>query len=290
MIASTKVHDIIHGSGSGYVPALAKIIAVREETYDTTTYTLKLTDPQHREQYRFEPGQFNMLYIFGIGECAISISSCTKRSRHLQHTIRHVGNVTEAIRRMKVDQVIGIRGPYGTSWPLEKLKGRDLVLVSGGIGLAPLRPVIYHIMNNRSDYGRVVLLYGSRSPRDLLYTDELEAWNEDHLAEVLITVDHATEQWDGPVGVVTDLLKRVKMSVHNTSVLVCGPRIMNRVATFRFLQKHVAPEQIFISLERNMKCGFGQCGHCQYGSRFVCKDGPIFSFDQVAEFFGKDEV
>ena len=163
------------------------------------------------------------------------------------------------------------------------MEGHDVVIVAGGIGLAPLRPVIYHILAHRDRYRRVVLLYGCRTPEDRVFADELEQWEADRSIQVLVTVDNATGQWSGPVGVVTNLLKRLRVAAEKTIVLVCGPKILNRVAAWNFLQLHVPPQQVYVSLERNMNCGFGRCGHCQYGPYFVCKDGPVFCFSDIAE-------
>jgi NAD(P)H-flavin reductase len=164
------------------------------------------------------------------------------------------------------------------------------VMVAGGIGLAPLRPMVYWLRNNRDRFRRVVLLFGCRSPDDRLYVDELEQWQSDEVIDVLVTVDNASEGWVGPVGVVTNLLRRIRVSADRTTVMVCGPRILNRVAAWSFLQLHVPPGRVYLSLERNMNCGFGQCGHCQMGGKFVCKDGPVFAFSEIAEFFASEEI
>jgi NAD(P)H-flavin reductase len=191
---------------------------------------------------------------------------------------------------MKAGDIVGIRGPFGRGWPLDRLEGQDVVILAGGIGLAPLRPVIYWLLQHRDHCRRVVLLYGCRTPEDRLYADELDAWANDPTLDVLVTVDNATMAWTGPVGVVTNLMRRVKVSAQRTIVLVCGPRILNRVAAWNFLQLHVPPGQVYVSLERNMNCGFGRCGHCQYGPKFVCKDGPVFCFTEIADIFAKEEV
>lgn len=273
-----------------WVPVSARILAVRDENFNTKTFTLEFCDEGIRDTYRFAPGQFNMVYVPGVGEAAISISSNPHQPRRLDHTIRLVGTVTRAIARMGEGDVIGLRGPFGRGWPLEQLKGRDVVILGGGIGLAPLRPVIYWLLQHREHCRRVVLLYGCRTPEDRLYVGELERWSGDHALDVLVTVDNATGGWTGPVGVVTNLLRRVKVNARQTVVIVCGPRILNRVAAWNFLQLHVPPSQVYVSLERNMNCGFGRCGHCQYGSKFVCRDGPVFCFDEIADIFAKEEI
>jgi NAD(P)H-flavin reductase len=272
------------------MPVEARIATVNEENFNTRTFTLQILDEYARELFRFVPGQFNMLYVPGVGEAAISISSDATQPQKLEHTIRMVGSVTRAMMRLGEGGIIGLRGPFGRGWPLQQLEGSDVVIVGGGIGLAPLRPVIYHILRNRARFGRIVLLYGCRTPNDRLYADQLEQWTAHEKIDVLVTVDNATPGWVGPVGVVMKLLQRIKVNADRTSVLVCGPRILNRVAAYQFLQLHVPPEQVFVSLERNMHCGFGRCGHCQYGPKFICKDGPVFSFAEIADIFAKEEI
>jgi len=272
------------------VPTVATVVAIHEESANTRTYTLELDDEEARSQYRFQPGQFNMVYVFGVGEAAISISSDPAEPRRLAHTIRHVGSVTRAIARMGVGAKIGVRGPYGNGWPLTQCRGRDIVLVAGGIGLAPLRPAIYSILANRERYGRVVLMCGGRSPGDLLFRDELDRWREEGRLDLMVSVDYAIAEWHGPVGVVTDLIKRLRLRPERTSVMVCGPRIMNRFVTWQILRLRLPPHQLFVSLERNMRCGVGRCGHCQYGPKFVCKDGPVFALDSIRGIFAKEEI
>jgi NAD(P)H-flavin reductase len=272
------------------MPVATRIVAVREENFNTRTFQLQIIDESVRPIYRWSPGQFNMLYVPGVGEAAISISSDAEQPEHLEHTIRMVGSVTRAILKVGEGGVIGLRGPFGHGWPLERLEGRDLVIVGGGIGLAPLRPIIYHVLKHRSRFRRVILLYGCRTPADRLYAEEIEGWTASDQIDVLVTVDNATPGWVGPVGVVTKLLQRIKVNAARTSVLVCGPRMLNRAAAWSFLQLHVPPEHVYVSLERNMHCGYGRCGHCQYGAKFICKDGPVFCFAEIAGIFAKEEI
>jgi NAD(P)H-flavin reductase len=273
-----------------WVPVPARICSILEENFNTRTFGLEFLDEGIRDRYRFAPGQFNMVHVPGVGEAAISISSNPYQPRVLAHTIRMVGSVTREIARIGEGGVVGLRGPFGRGWPLDKLEGKDVVILAGGIGLAPLRPAIYWLLHHRELCNRVVLLYGCRTPQDRLYVDEIEGWRKSDAIDVLVTVDNATGEWTGPVGVVTSLLRRVKVNAERTVVLVCGPRILNRVAAWNFLQLHVPPEQVYVSLERNMNCGFGRCGHCQYGSQFVCRDGPVFCFADIADIFAKEEI
>lgn len=273
-----------------WMPVPARILDERNENFNTRTFRMQFIDPHYAQAFRFAPGQFNMLYVPGVGEAAISISSDPANCQTIEHTIRVVGSVTRAIDALGEGAIVGLRGPFGRPWPMEHLVGHDVVIVAGGIGLAPLRPVIYHLLRHRDQYRRVVLLYGCRTPEDRVFAVELERWEAEQAIQVLVTVDNATGKWHGPVGVVTNLLKRVRVNAERTVVLVCGPKILNRVAAWNFLQLHVPPHQVYVSLERNMNCGFGRCGHCQYGSHFVCKDGPVFCFDEVAQVFAKEEI
>lgn len=273
-----------------WTPAPAHIAGVRRENFNTLSVQLQFVDAGLRDLYRFAPGQFNMLYAPGVGEAAISISSNPDEPHVMEHTIRVVGSVTRAIESMGVGALVGVRGPFGRPWPIAEMEGRDVVIVGGGIGLAPLRPVIYHVLAHRERFGRVVLLYGCRSPEDRVFARELEAWEADGAIQVLVTVDNTSGDWHGPVGVVTNLLKRVRVNATRTIVLVCGPKILNRVAAWNFLQLHVPGKQVYVSLERNMNCGFGRCGHCQYGRYFVCKDGPVFAFDEVQHIFAREDI
>ncbi len=273
-----------------WMPVATRVTAIKRENLNTHTYRMEIVDEALRAQYRWAPGQFNMLYAPGVGEAAISISSDADTPDMLDHTIRVVGSVTRTIFRTQVGEILGLRGPFGVGWPIDRLDGRDVVLVGGGIGIAPLRPVIYWLLANRDRVGRVVVLYGCRTPEDRVYAEELENWAEHAPIDVLVTVDNATGGWTGPVGVVTKLLQRIRVNAERTVVMVCGPRILNRVAASEFLQLHVPPSQVYVSLERNMNCGFGRCGHCQYGHWFVCKDGPVFCFKDIADIFAIEEI
>jgi NAD(P)H-flavin reductase len=273
-----------------WMPVPARIVDVRTENFNTHTFTTQFVDPQIRDMYRFTPGQFNMLYVPGVGEAAFSVSSDPAETDTIDHTIRTVGSVTRALERLGRGGLIGLRGPFGKGWPLDEMQGKDVVIVAGGIGLAPLRPVICWLLARRDYCNRLIVLYGCRTPEDRVFADELEAWEENDAIEALVTVDSAGGGWAGPVGVVTDLLRRIKVNAQRTIVLVCGPKILNRVAAWSFLQLHVPPNQVYVSLERNMNCGFARCGHCQYGGKFVCTDGPVFCFADIANLFAKKDI
>ncbi|NOX63348.1 MAG: Ni/Fe hydrogenase subunit gamma [Chloroflexi bacterium] len=266
----------------------ARITRIREEAYAIATYELAFEDESVRLSYHFQPGQFNMLYLPGIGEAPISLSSDPAQPGVMGHTIRYAGNVTQAIGRLQVGDVIGVRGPYGQPWPIDQLRGQDVCIVTGGIGLAPLRPVIYAILQQRQDFGRVFLLYGARTPADMLYTDEFEAWEKRDI-RVLQTVDRAAPTWKGHVGVVPMLFYHIRLDPRKTVVLTCGPEIMMHFVIYEALARRIPKERIFVSLERNMKCGIGLCGHCQLGPTFVCKDGPVYPYAAIEPFFAVED-
>jgi NAD(P)H-flavin reductase len=269
-------------------PYWAEVVKITSEIEGVATYWLKFTDPAIQAAYTFQPGQFNMVYVPGFGEAAISISSDAEERNTVGHTIRFVGNVTRAVSRLKVGDIIGLRGPFGTSWPIHEMTGKDVFIACGGIGLPPLRPVLYHIMKNRSNYGKVTLLYGSRVPADLMYTNEYETWRKAGI-DVEITVDRGDANWLGRVGVVPMWFYQFRINARNTTVLTCGPEIMIRFVIYEALARRIPLENIYVSLERNMKCGQGSCGHCQLGPYFICKDGPVFRFDALEPFFNVEE-
>jgi NAD(P)H-flavin reductase len=231
-----------------------------------------------------------MLYVYGVGEVAISISGDPAGSDTLVHTTRAVGSVTRAMDKLRAGQVIGVRGPYGRGWPIDEAEGQDIVVVTGGIGLAPLRPLLYYVLANRGRYGRLVLLYGARTPNDILYRKELERWRGRFDMEVLITVDRSIGGWRGHVGVVTQLVPRAPFDPYHATAFVCGPEIMMKYTIEALVTRGLPIEDVYVSMERNMKCAVGFCGHCQYGPKFVCKDGPVFRYDEVKRLFDIWEV
>ncbi len=267
-------------------PRLYRVHGRRRETYDTFTLDLEAVGVAGE----FAPGQLNMLYVFGVGEVPISISGDPARADVLAHTVRAVGPVTRGLAALRRGATVGVRGPFGNHWPMAEAAGSDLVVVAGGIGLAPLRPALYRLLAQREKYGRVVLLYGARTPADLLYVPELERWRGRMDLDVDVTVDAAADGWRGNVGVVTTLIPRARFDPPNTIALVCGPEIMMRFTVRELQARGIPDERIYLSLERNMKCGIGFCGHCQYGPAFVCRDGPVFRYDRIAPFFRIKEL
>lgn len=268
------------------VPVPFRIRKVRRDLSDT--FTLDLAPPGDAP-FPFLPGQFNMLYVFGVGEVPISISGDPAQPATLTHTTRAVGTVTNAMWQMKAGQEIGIRGPFGSAWPVEAAAGKDVVIVAGGIGLAPLRPLIYRVLAERDRYGKVLILYGARTPEDILYDSEVREWRGRFDVQVDVTVDRATGRWAGPVGVVTRLIDRGGFDARNAAAYVCGPEVMMRFAAEALIRKGVARGNIWLSMERNMKCAIGFCGHCQWGGRFVCKDGPVFSHAAIGDLLTLSE-
>lgn len=272
-------------------PMLTQPYSVRQVLKETPdTFTLTLESANGAGSSRFQPGQFSMLWVFGVGELPISISGDPSEHDHLVYTVRSVGQATQTLVSLEVGEGVGVRGPFGTGWPVEKAQGRDVLVIAGGIGLAPLRPVIYEILRNREKYGRLVILYGARSPRDLLYRKDLTAWARQRETQVLVTVDYGGLSWRGHVGVVTTLFKYARLQPARSTAFACGPEVMMRFVA-RDLETHgLARENIYLSMERNMKCAVGFCGHCQYGPYFICKDGPIFSYDRVRPLLEKYEL
>ena len=270
------------------LPVPYRIVKRAQEAKDT--FRLELTPADGKVPPAFAPGQFNMLYVFGVGEVAISISGDPARRESLHHTIRAVGTVTKVMQALKSGATLGVRGPFGTGWPLAEAEGKDVVIVAGGIGLAPLRGTVHHLLAHRSRYRQVSLLYGARTPADVLYRKELDRLAADPAMHFAMTVDRAPRDWPGQVGVVTSLLGRAPFSPRETVVMMCGPEIMMRFATRDLLHRGVSAEAIHVSLERNMKCAVGFCGHCQFGPEFICKDGPVFRYDRVARWLGIHEL
>ena len=265
-----------------------RITRVTAETDDT--FTLELNRADGADGFSFGAGQFNMVYVFGVGEIPISISGDPASAGKLVHTTRAVGTVTKAMDTLKKGNVLGIRGPYGTPWPMEYAEGADVVFVAGGIGLAPLRPALYHVLSRREKFGKVVLLYGTRTPEDILFRNELERWRSRFDLDVFVTVDRALRPWKGNVGVVTALIPKAPFDPHSAVAMICGPEVMMRYTALELHKRGVPESDIFVSMERNMKCGIGLCGHCQFGPTFVCKDGPVFSYTRVKNLMPKWEI
>ncbi|HSL25648.1 MAG TPA: FAD/NAD(P)-binding protein [Acidimicrobiia bacterium] len=268
------------------VPLRYRVSWKRRETADTYTFAL---DPVDGAPMAYRPGQFNMLYAFGVGEVPISISG-DPAAGPLIHTVRSVGAVSRALCGLREGDVVGVRGPFGSDWQVEAAAGNDLVVVAGGIGLAPLRPAIYRIMAERSRFGQVAVLIGARSPKDLIFQREIGSWRSHLDMEVEVTVDHAGPDWHGHVGVVTELIPPVAFRPEEATAFICGPEVMIRFAARALLDRGIPRDRVRVSMERNMKCAIGHCGHCQFGPDFVCMAGPVFPYQRVERLMSIREV
>jgi len=266
--------------------AVARIIAKHQEAPDVFTYRLRFEDAAVAAAFAFAGGQFNMLYIFGVGEVPISIVSDPDDSHILDHTIRIVGRVTQVIGQMQAGDMMGVRGPFGHGWPLNESRGKDVIVVTGGLGCAPVVGAIEYMFRRRSDYGHITILHGVKTPRDLLYRERFEQWRQHPDTTVLLTSDQPERAWHNHVGVVTELFDEINVRQQRTAVMMCGPEIMMLMAAEHLIGCCVEAEHIWLSMERNMQCGIGLCGHCQIGPYFACKDGPVMRYDQVAPYLG----
>lgn len=268
-----------------YSPNLAVIKKIRKETHDTNTYTLEFSDKKLQKSFSPAPGQFMMLSLFGIGESAISLSG-TSNNGSVTTTIRNVGSVTNAVLRLKEGDFIGMRGPYGNGWPLERAEGKNVLIVVGGMGIVPLRGVVNYIKNNRKKFGDLEIIYGARTPDDMLFRYEFEKWKQIKNTRLDLTVDELPIETTSKckIGLVTSCFPSMKTHHKNAIVLVCGPEIMMRYAAKCLETIGFKDQQIYLSLERRMKCGIGKCGHCQIGLKYVCKDGPVFNYADIKPF------
>lgn len=280
------------------LPFEATIKWIKKETRDTATYALKIIKREIQKSYTFKPGQFNMLYLPGMGEVPISISSCTS-DPSLMHTIRIAGDVTTHISRLNVGDIIGVRGPFGNIWPLEEIEDRDLLIIAGGLGIAPLRSVIRDIISNIRQTGAKktniygsnrIILYGAKTPKDIIFRDEFPGYRD--AFKIHLSVDKADpeEYWKGEIGYITNLFDKISFNPLNSIAFVCGPEAMMQSTTKELVLRGVPEEKIFLSMERNMNCGMGTCGHCLFGPKFVCKDGPVFRFSDIENLLGIKEI
>jgi sulfite reductase subunit B len=273
-----------------YIPYPAKIEAVQTEGFDTKTFKVAFQDKMLADSFSYKPGQFMQVSLLGVGEAPISITSSPSQNGFLEFAIRAVGKLTRVINQLKPGDRIYIRGPYGNSFPFEEVKGKDLYFIAGGIGLPPLRSVIKSVFDRRADFGKIKILYGAKTPDELCFREELKAWCEMDDIEVLLTVDETVEGWEGNVGVVTTLWAKTDMTTSGGVAYVCGPPIMIKFAVTELLKSGFEDENIYITLERYMKCGIGKCGHCNIGEKFVCVDGPVFSYNQLKKFPDKERA
>jgi NAD(P)H-flavin reductase len=273
------------GAATHY-PAEAEIIARAQESPSIVSLTVRLTSSAYANDFNFQPGQFNMLYLYGIGEIPVSISSDPASSDTLTHTIRDVGRVSHGVTRLGVGDRIGLRGPFGRGWPLESVRGADVVVITGGLGCAPVVPVIDYVINRRSEYGRLIIMQGVKHSDDLIWRERYDAWGAHPDTQVLLAADAGGRHWNGVVGPVTELFDQARLPIENSVAFLCGPQPMIRACVQRLREEGLSADRIWISMERNMQCALGQCGHCQFGDKFVCRDGPVFSYADIQHLFG----
>ena len=261
-----------------FLPELAEIVRVEELTATEKLFEIRF---KNKRELGHLPGQFVEVSVFGIGEAPIFISSSPTRNGSFELVVRRVGNVTEALHRLQKGSIIGIRGPLGNGFPLTELKGRDILFVAGGIGLVPLRSLINYVLDNRDSYGRVIILFGARTPTERLFVNELALWEERRDVEFLETVDRSEWNWKGHIGVITTLFPHINVDPQKTYAVIVGPPVMYRFAILEAMGKGIPGERIIVSLERRMKCGVGKCGHCQIQNLYVCQDGPVFRYSEI---------
>lgn len=269
-------------------PVPMRVLESTPENADTTTLVLDC-DPSC-PIVPGAPGQFNMLYAFGVGEVAISISGTSDDRRQMYHTVRAVAPVSDALCRMRPGDWVGVRGPFGVGWPMLQARGRDVILVAGGIGMAPLRPAVQAVLRERAAFGRLLVFYGARAPRDRLFVSELARWESSRELELGVTVDNGGGNWGGRVGFVVAALGQAQIDPARAIAMTCGPEVMMRAVTQHLLDRGMAASDIYVSMERNMKCATALCGHCQFGPEFVCKDGPVLPYDRIADLLTVREI
>ncbi|HKJ70696.1 MAG TPA: FAD/NAD(P)-binding protein [Gammaproteobacteria bacterium] len=264
-------------------PWEAEVVERTAESPGIVTLRLRATDPAIRAAYRFRPGQFNMVYLFGVGEVPISISSDPDHPETLGHTVRAVGRVTEPLTRLGVGDRVGLRGPFGSPWPLERAEGRDVLVVTGGLGCAPVVSVIDYVMARRERFGKLTILQGVKHSQDLIWRRRYAAWEKAPDTEVGLAADVAGENWSGHVGLVTELFDRFDLDPATTETMMCGPEPMMRAAARDLEGRGFDAGRVWLSMERNMHCAVARCGHCQFGPHFVCRDGPVLAYERIRE-------
>ncbi len=269
-----------------YLPYEAEVVDRVQESASAFTLRLRFTDPEVHNAYRFQPGQFNMLYLYGVGEVPISIVSDPEDEQILDHTIRALGRVTNGLSGLRVGDHLGVRGPFGRGWPLEESEGRDVVVVTGGLGCAPVVSVINYLVKRRQRFGALTILQGVKHTADMIWRERYERWARLPRTQVLLAADVGGPGWSWHVGPVTVLFDRMDQSPAHSIVMMCGPEAMMRAASQDLIRRGVSEEALWLTLERNMQCGVGHCGHCQIGGHFVCKDGPVFHYPEIKPLFG----
>lgn len=263
------------------VPHESEIIERIQESSSIYTLRLRFTEPAVHTSYGFAPGQFNMLYLYGVGEVPISIVSDPEDDHLFDHTIRSVGRVTRALANLQQGDRLGVRGPFGRGWPMAQAEDRDVVIVTGGLGCAPVMSVINYVLRRRERFRRLVIIQGVKHADDLIWRERYQAWAKLPDTQVFVAADKAGPGWPFREGLVTELLGDAQLDPHNSTVMMCGPQGMMQAVGRDLLSRGFAERDLWLSMERNMQCGHGVCGHCQMGEKFVCKDGPVFSYEEI---------
>ncbi len=263
-----------------YLPKMGKITKITDLTDQEKLFEVELPEG---EELGHVPGQFVELSMFGIGEAPFSISSSPTKRGRFELGVRRVGMLTDFLHKMEEGDQVGIRGPFGTGFNMDTFKGKDIVIVAGGIGLVPVRSMINYVLDNRDDFGRLIILYGSKTDKDLLFTEELAQWTTDPKVEYHVTVDSGSEEWTGKTGVITTLIPGLDLDLANTLAVIVGPPVMYRFVMLALKAKMLPDENIYMSLERRMKCGVGKCGHCQINDSYVCQDGPVYHYPEIKD-------
>jgi sulfhydrogenase subunit gamma (sulfur reductase) len=269
-----------------HIPRMAVIDSRTQESPTIFTLRLQYEDAEAQEAFEFMPGQFNMVTLLGLGEIPISIVNDPLDSHFFDHTIRVVGRVSEGMAKLKPGDRVGIRGPFGRGWPLQEIKGKDVLLITGGLGCAPLVSVIRYLMRRREDYGHISILQGVKHADDLIWREQYDVWMKMRDVRVLLAADVVNNAWRGQQGLVTELIGQLTLRPHRSVALLCGPELMMLAAIANLREAGLADKHLWFSTERNMQCGIGQCGHCQIGPKYVCRDGPVFCYEELADFFG----
>jgi len=273
----------MQNQGNPYLPEMATVIEAIQETHNIKTFRVRLDDEEKMKQFTFQPGQVGQLSVFGVGESTFVINSPPTRMDYLQFSVMKAGEVTEALHKIEAGDKIGVRAPLGNWFPYNDWKGKDIYFIGGGIGMAPIRTIMLYLLDNRNDYGKISLLYGARSPQDMAYSYELADWTGRDDLHTTLTIDNACTGWDGCVGLIPNVLLEQAPKPDNCIAVLCGPPIMIKF-TLEALKKLDFPdEQIFTTLERRMKCGIGICGRCNLGGKYVCVDGPVFSYSELRD-------
>lgn len=271
--------------GNSYLPIEAEVLECTHETPSIFNLHLGFVERYRHHSYAFHPGQFNMIYLYGVGEVAISIVSDPEEKHVVSHTIRAIGRVTKALQKLVVGDRIGIRGPFGHGWPLHEVQGKDIVIVTGGLGCAPAVSIINYILARRTQYGKLKILQGVKHSDDFIFRKQYDKWKQSPNTEIHIAADQAGPKWPWNVGYVTDMIETLDLQSDNTIAMMCGPEMMMHTAISALTKKDISEHNIYLSMERNMECGIGYCGHCQYGGFFVCKDGPVFNYPKIKALF-----